>query len=101
MIHPNSYKYLKAPTIEQIEAVVEKTGVSEAQFERVYGLYDGCICHVRIGFKPLPAKHWHLFLEPTLKPPNQMANRFTAKTTSRTPKTSRRVKSDGRVSNLI
>jgi hypothetical protein len=76
--HPNKYKYLKAPTIEQIEAVVAKAGVSDAQFERHYGLYDGCLSHVYMGLKPMPAKYWHLFFDP--------ATRTTTKpTTASTP----------------
>src|SRR5688572_24220235 len=63
MVHENNYKYLKAPTIEQIEAVVKAANVSESQFERFHGIYFGAIREVRMGKREMPAKYWHLFLE--------------------------------------
>lgn len=62
-IHPNFYKWLKAPTIEQIDAVIKKAGVTQSQFERYYGIYPRAIAHVRCGASDLPAKYWHLFFE--------------------------------------
>jgi len=61
--HPNIKRWLKAPTIEQIDLVVKASGVSELQFERYYGIYPGCIKKVRFGGYRLPVQHWHLFLE--------------------------------------
>lgn len=63
MIHNNNFKYLSPPTIEQIEAVVKAANVSEIQFERFHRIYIGCIKQVRLGIRPMPAKHWHLFFE--------------------------------------
>lgn len=73
--HPNRYKFLKAPTIEQIEAVVKKAGVTETQFERYYGLYARAICYARSGYREMPVKYWHLFLEEPPKPYSKRISR--------------------------
>ena len=96
MVSENNYKYLKAPTIEQIEAVVKKTGVSEAQFERFHSIYDGAITHVRIGFRELPSSYWHIFLDPSTST-NKQTNRKPVKT----PKQRTNTKPTGTLSNLL
>lgn len=70
MVNENNFKFLAPPTQEQIDKVLKAAGVSEAQFERYHGMYVGLITHVRIGFKKLPSKHWHLFLEEPKSAPN-------------------------------
>lgn len=96
MVHENNFKYLSAPTIEQIESVVKAVGVSEAQFERYYNLYDGAITHVRIGFRQLPAHYWHIFFEPQ-KLTNKKANPKPAET----PIQRTKLKKSGRISGLL
>lgn len=60
--HPNAKRWLKPPTIEQIDAVVKASGTSESQFERFYGIYPNCIAGIRYGDKRMPVQFWHLFL---------------------------------------
>lgn len=62
-IHPNHFKYIKAPNIEQIEKVMNAYGVDEKQFERFFGIYAFCIKHVRMGHRKLPVQHWHIIYE--------------------------------------
>jgi hypothetical protein len=61
-MHPNYYKYIHPPTIEQIEKVVRPLGISDAHFERIHGMNPGCIKWVRMGIRRMPVQHWHLFL---------------------------------------
>lgn len=63
--HPNCRRWLRPPTIEQIEAVIKASGVTVPHFEKYHGIYDGCIRHIRLGDKKMPVQHWHLFLEDT------------------------------------
>lgn len=63
MPEENKFKYLRAPTIEQIDAAVKSAGVTDAQFERFHKIYPTCIYQVRCGFREMPAKHWHIFFE--------------------------------------
>lgn len=62
-LHPNQLKYIKAPTIEMIDKVIEAHGVPEKQFERFYGIYWSCIKLVRQNKRPLPVQHWHVIYE--------------------------------------
>lgn len=77
----NNFKFLKAPTPEQIEATLKASGVSASQFERFHGLYDRCLAHCRYGHRKMPARYWHLFMS--------VENAPVAPTvTTSTPKTS-------------
>lgn len=64
MITENNKKYTGPPTIEIIESVVTKFNVSEAQFERFFGLSYGTIKKVRFGERDMPSKYWHFFFDP-------------------------------------
>lgn len=97
MPHPNKFKYLKAPTIEQIEAVVKKAGVTDAQFERYNHIHEGAIKKIRQGKKQMPTKHWHLFFE--TYPSHGVFS--VAKPTSQTPKPRTKLKTNGQLSRLI
>lgn len=96
--HPNALRWLQPPTIEQIDAVVKKAGVSESRFEDFHGIYFGCICHVRIGFRDMPIKHWHLFLDPQQRATNRTPNKSNHKkpTNKRT-----KVKATGSLSKIV
>jgi hypothetical protein len=59
----NKLKYLKPPTIKEIEKVVGKYEVSEYQFERFFGIPLGNIKLARLGVRSMPAKYWHIFFE--------------------------------------
>jgi uncharacterized protein (DUF2249 family) len=61
--HPNQLKYLKAPSWEQIEKVVQAHGVVGQQFERFYGLSPNQLAKCKRGDKQLPTKHWHIIYE--------------------------------------
>lgn len=62
-LHPNHLKYIKAPTIQMIDKVMDAYGVEEKQFERFFGIYKYCIKHVRNNFRPFPVQHWHIIYE--------------------------------------
>lgn len=62
-MHPNEKKYIVPPSIETIEKVIKSLKISESKFEKLFGLFNGCISHVRMGVKRLPPRHWHLFYE--------------------------------------
>lgn len=68
--HPNKYKWLRPPTIEQIKAKLEELNVSGWQFERFHGMPQNCIAKVACGI-PLPVKFWHFFLEEPKELPEQ------------------------------
>lgn len=97
MPHPNKYKFLAPPTIEQIEAVIKKSGANESHFEAYHGMYRGCISNHRIGFRKVPLKFWHLFLEDTRTAPNKLTNISPIKTPAPRPK----VSADSRLSGLV
>lgn len=62
-IHQNQLKYIKAPTIEMIDKVIEAHGVNEKQFGRFYGFYETCIQQIRKRKRQLPVHHWHVIYE--------------------------------------
>lgn len=99
MIHPNKFKFLKAPTIEQIEEVVKKAGVSEAQFERFYNIFDGAIRQHRHGHRTIPARYWHLFLEDTNMVPNSVSKSVSTLKSSK-PK-QKKPSADSRLNKLV
>lgn len=59
----NREKYLKAPTIEEIEAFMAKLGVTAPQFEMFYGIKPDTIRQIRVGERNLPCKWWHFIFE--------------------------------------
>lgn len=59
----NRLKYLKAPPLEQILEFVKELEVTEAQFERFYGIPAKTISQIKVGNTPLPAKFWHIVYE--------------------------------------
>jgi hypothetical protein len=59
----NRKKYLKAPPIESINAIIKDLGISVAQYERFIGIKAKTILQVRVGERNLPAKFWHYIYE--------------------------------------
>jgi len=98
--HPNAKKWLTPPTIEQIDAVVKASGVSELQFERFHDIYPGCIKKVRFGGYRIPVQYWHLFLEDT----KSMVPNLVPKSVSKIvpiKKQAPKIKKDSRLSELL
>lgn len=62
-LHPNHLKYIKAPTMEMIQKVMDAYGVDEAQFERFFGIYRWCVKNIKRGARTLPVQHWHIIYE--------------------------------------
>lgn len=96
-VHPNAKRWLKPPTIEQIDAAVKASGTSEPKFEAFYGLSLGCIAKVRCGFRQMPVKHWHIFLEDTKTNIHKPLHRSNPISVPSKP----RVKNDTRISGLV
>lgn len=71
----NQKKYLKAPTVEEIDAVLKHLGVTAAHFERFFNIYPNCIAQLHMKERAnvvreygtytrrLPLKYWHLIFE--------------------------------------
>lgn len=59
----NRKRYLKAPTVEQVNNFIEELGVSALQFERFYGIPDHTIPRIRVGTRDFPRKYWHIIYE--------------------------------------
>lgn len=96
-IHPNHYKYLKAPTVEEMEAVIKASGVCDAQFERFHQMHTCSIKFHRMGYRTMPAKYWHLFLESKSDQPKQKI-----KSNPHIPKKQKqKIKSNSRIASLI
>lgn len=65
MITENNTKYLNPPTLQLIDSVIKRFGVSESQFERFFGIPKGTIKNIRYeSDRMLPSKFWHLFYDP-------------------------------------
>lgn len=59
----NRRRYLKAPTIEQIDEFRKELCVSERQFERFYSMPRSSIYKIRKGIMSLSAIHWEIIYE--------------------------------------
>lgn len=97
MIHPNTFKYLKAPTVEQIEAAVKAAGVSQAQFERYYHLHKDAIRFCLKGLRTMPSKYWHIFYEAPVNLRTPMRTKATSKAANKRTK----VKTTGSLSKIV
>lgn len=62
----NKAKYLKAPTFAAIESFIKELDVSDAQFERFFGIPSNTLTQVKRGDKRLPARFWHIIYEKTV-----------------------------------
>jgi hypothetical protein len=90
MLGPNYYRYLKAPTPEQIDQVVNETAINTAQFERYFGIYKKCISHARSG-RTLPIKYWHIIFENLPGGDPKLANPIQRRKPIFTPKKRKRL----------
>lgn len=59
----NVHKYLKAPSLTEIDAFIKELGITDAQFERYYEMPFRIMGKVRNGSKPFPKKYWHYVYE--------------------------------------
>lgn len=61
----NEKKYLKPPTLMQIEQFLKELDITTASFERFYGIPLGTIRKIRHGDngRYLPVKFWHIIYE--------------------------------------
>ena len=64
--YDNVHKYLKAPSITEIDAFIKELGISDYQFERYYRMAFRTMNKVRTGYRPLPRKYWHYIYEKKL-----------------------------------
>lgn len=95
--HPNAKKWLQPPTIEQVDAVVKKSGASEPMFESFYGIAIGCIAKFRCGYRNIPLKHWHIFLEDN----NSNIHKYVPKTPRQRILPKQKINADSRLTKLI
>lgn len=59
----NRKKYRIPPSIKLIDRVIKKLKITDAEFERVFGLHRSSIGHARMGIRKIPAHSWHIFYE--------------------------------------
>lgn len=80
--YDNVHKYLKPPSLAEIDAFVKELGITDAQFERYYGIPFRMMGKVRNGSKPFPKKYWHFVYEKIVP---QYAIPYTKKIKSKVP----------------
>lgn len=107
----NRAKYLKAPSILEIDTFIKELQVSDAQFERFFGMPFNTMGVVRNGQRKLPAKYWHIVYEKIVpaysklheetiaKKPSGTKNKTPAPTPNRPPKID--PMEDDRISQLL
>ena len=61
--YDNVHKYLKAPSLAEIDAFIKDLDITDAQFERYYEMVPQTIKNIRNGYRPLPRKFWHFVYE--------------------------------------
>lgn len=96
----NSERYLKAPTVAQVNQFVKECGVSTHRVELFYGIAVGTIRQVRIGHRLLPCKYWHIFFGDTVRK-EQPVRKYKHVTRVATKKISKRIKEDERIKGLM
>lgn len=80
--YDNVHKYLKAPSITEIDNFIKDLGISALQFERYYRMSFRTIDKVRRGYRPLPRKFWHYIYERKL-PEYALNYKSSSKTNAR------------------
>lgn len=76
----NMVKYLKAPTIAEINKALELYGTTISQTERFFGMPAKTLRKARAGKRNLPTSYWHVIFEkippdqPTKTPPEPLPN---------------------------
>jgi hypothetical protein len=56
-------KYLKSPTIQEIQSFIKEVGVSVIQFERFYNMPKRTLFLTLGGHRALPVKYWPIFYD--------------------------------------
>lgn len=59
----NLGRYIKQPSKAMVRSVAIKVGRSMRKFEKIWGMPDGTCRQYIGGWKPFPAKYWHLIYE--------------------------------------
>lgn len=99
--HENSERYLKEPSRDFMLEVIAKSGVSIRQFCFFFGIPEGtCEACIYNGssHRPLPAKYWSIFYDPSPKPVPKEVKR---KKIGQGHVTKERIKKDAAVSDLL
>jgi len=81
--YDNVHKYLKAPSLAEIDAFIKELDITDAQFERYYKMPDRTISKIRFENRPLPKRFWHFIYEKIVP---QYSLSFTSKTAINVPK---------------
>src|SRR5688572_10445129 len=63
IVRNNTSKYLKSPTIEDIQSALDNLGVCARHFERYFGIPVKTITKFKVGSQGFPKKYWHLIFE--------------------------------------
>lgn len=61
--YDNVHKYLKAPSLVEIDAFINELGISDLQFERYYEMTPRTISRIRAQHIQLPRRFWHYVYE--------------------------------------
>ena len=61
--YDNLTKYLKSPTLEQVEEFRLELGITKLQFERYYGMPRRTLNKLITDTGGLPVKFWHIIYE--------------------------------------
>lgn len=59
----NVHKYLKAPSLTEIDDFIKELGISDLQFERYYEMTPKTISRIRAQRIQLPRRFWHYVYE--------------------------------------
>ena len=76
--HENVHKYLKAPSLAEIDSFIKELGISDLQFERYYEMTPKTISRIKANHIQLPRRFWHFIYEkivPTYSIPYQKRNK--------------------------
>lgn len=64
LIEDNVKKYGKPPTWEQIQSLINESGISSIyHFEKYYGIVFNHLAKVKCGERQLSRSYWHFFYE--------------------------------------
>lgn len=59
----NVKKYLRQPTVQEVDSFIKELGITDVQFERFYKIPPKTMARFRMGFRPFPKKYWHFVYE--------------------------------------
>ena len=61
--YDNVHRYLKPPSLAEVDAFIKELGVSDSQFERFYRMPKKTISRIRAQQINLQKKYWHYIYE--------------------------------------